>query len=206
MNCLPFLIPALVLAACGAAPSAADGGRPTLLTGVKVRFPAAPADSFLSLVTAQGESVYQLPVPAGATALAVNPARWAGASARAQELSTLLPAGMVAGSLASGTSAGKVTLLEWLMWRDHNTNGARDAGEVLPLMSHDRVVYSTEATDVSFRSTAPEMQQRWTFKAGWSRAEHYVYLPLNSTTYQRSLSSTATERYTLHEPTPLTSQ
>lgn len=206
MKYLPLLIPALLLAACGAAPSAPDGGRPPLPTGVEVRFPAAPAGSYLSLVTAQGENVYEVPVPAGTTVLAVNPARWAGASVRAQELSTLLPAGMVAGSLTPGAPAAKVTLLEWLMWRDHNTNGARDEGEVLPLMSHDRVAYSTEAVEVGFRSAAPEMHQRWTFKAGWSRAEHYVYLPLSSTTYQRSLSSAATERYTLHEPTPVTSR
>ena len=206
MNRLPLLIPALVLAACGAAPSAPDGGRPPLPTGVEVRFPAAPAGSFLTLVTAQGESVYEVPVPAGTTVLAVNPARWAGASARAQELSTLLPAGMVAGSLTQSTPGARVTLLEWLMWRDHNSNGTRDEGEKLALMSHDRVVYSTQAADVSFRSASPEMQQRWTFEAGWSRAEHYVYLPLNSATYQRSLSSAATDRYTLHEPTPVTSQ
>ena len=46
----------------------------------------------------------------------------------------------------------------------------------------------------------------WNFAAGWSRAAHYVYLPEDRSTYQRSLSSDPVQRYELHEPTDITSQ
>ena len=46
----------------------------------------------------------------------------------------------------------------------------------------------------------------WSLREGWSRAEHEVYLPLGSRTYRRSLRSAEVQQYTLHVPTPITSQ
>ncbi|WP_415787809.1 hypothetical protein [Deinococcus saxicola] len=43
---------------------------------MEVRFPAAPANAYLSLLTGDGRSLYQSSVPAGATSTEVDPARW----------------------------------------------------------------------------------------------------------------------------------
>ncbi|GGS11410.1 hypothetical protein [Deinococcus sedimenti] len=193
------------LTACGAPSSPADptGGRPPLPSGVEVRFPAAPANAYLSLVTAQGESVYQVAVPVGKTATDVDPLKWMTQSARAVDATTLIPAGA---SVTVQPVNAKVLLLEWLMWQDRNANGTLDVGEALPLMTHDRVAYASGPVTAEFTTVTPNMRQRWMLAQGWSRAEHYVYLPLGSATYQRSLSTATIQRYTLHEPTPLTSQ
>lgn len=124
-------------------------------------------------------------------------------------LTALLPAG--ASGVSNSEPAAQVLLLRWVKWQDSNSNGVRDAGEDLPLMSHDRAVYADTAVKLSFQTATPNMKQSWTFAAGWSRAAHYVYLPedsavYQSATYQRRLSSDPVQRYELHEPTPVTSQ
>lgn len=197
----------LLLASCAASPAAApDGGRPALPTGVEVRFPAAPANAYLSLLTEDGKSVYQLSVTAGATSAEVDPARWQSEEKNVQDVTLLLPAEIVAGSLRGSIGDAQARFLRWSMWQDSNTNGVRDSGETLDLMTHDRVAYATQPFTAIFRTTPPDMQQTWQLAAGWSRAEHYVYLPRGGTTYIRSLESTKLQRYTLHPDTPITSQ
>lgn len=203
----------LLLASCGsgsgsvASPSAATpgGGAPALPSASEVRHPAAPAGTpvFLSLLSDGGESFYQVAVKAGDTSTAINPARWRGKEAgKTVDIATLIPAGAVQTSVPSA----QVLLLHWVMWQDVNSSGVRDAGEALPLLSHDRAAYSDRAVAVSFQTATPNMKQTWNFAQGWSRAAQYVYLPEDSKTYQRSLSTDPLQRYELHEPTDITSQ
>lgn len=196
----------LLLAACSASNSAPDGGRPPLPTGVEVRFPAAPANAYLSLLTEDGRNVYQRAVPAGATATEVSPGGWKDEEKNAQDVALLLPAGIVEGSVTANVGDAKARLLRWVMWQDRNTNGTRDDGETLNLMTHDRVAYASQPFTLTFRTAAPNMRQTWQLKAGWSRAEHYVHLPQGTDTYLRSLESNPVQRYTLHVDTPITSQ
>ncbi len=197
------LLGALALSACGSSGSPAGGSsRPDLPTGVEVRFPAAPVGALLSLQDDAGVSVYQLAVAQGKTSTDVDPTKWASQSANAQEVNALLPADYK-GSVVSAVGA-KVLLLHWVMWQDANQNGKQDAGEALDLMTHDRVAYASGAVKVEL--TTGNIHQVWNFKAGWSRAAHYVYLPTGSDTYERRLESNALQRYELHVPTPVTSQ
>lgn len=207
-----LILPALLVAAltaCGAAPSSPTGGRPELPSGVEVRFPAAPAGApvYLNLMTETGESVYQKAVPTGATSVGVDSAAWTGKTSLlglARPLDSWLPEGAVTAPIVAPDTP--LLFLHWLMWQDKNSNGTREDGETLSLMTHDRVVYAQQAVGVNFATAEPDMQQHWEFRAGWGRAQHYVYLPLNSATYRRQLESAGLERYTLHVPTPLTSQ
>ena len=203
---------ALLLAGCGSSTTSGvaatpGGGAPALPTGAEVRHPAAPTGNpvYLNLLSDGGESFYQVAVKAGDTSTAVDPARWRGkAAGKTGALTALVPAGATA--VSNSEPAAQVLLLRWAMWQDANSNGVRDAGEDLPLMSSDRAVYADKAVTLSFQTAAPDMKQTWTFAAGWSRAAHYVYLPDDSATYQRSLNSDPVQRYELHEPTPVTSQ
>ncbi|MDV6375669.1 hypothetical protein [Deinococcus arenicola] len=197
----------LLLASCSAgSPAAPDGGRPPLPTGVEVRFPAAPVGAYLTLLSDDNKSVYQLPVTAGATRAEVDPAQWQTRQQEdlAQDVAVLLPPDIVEGGLNAGDA--RVRFLRWAMWQDNNANGVRDAGETLNLMTHDRVAYNTQAFAGTFKTATPDMRQTWKLAGGWSRAEHYVYLPRGSTTYIRSLQSATLQRYTLHVETPITSQ
>lgn len=195
----------LGLMACGAASTASPGGRPALPTGAEVRFPAAPTGAYLNLLTDAGLSVYQISVSAASTSAEVDPAKWVATSSQAVAVETLIPTGTV-GTPTVSAPGTKVLLLHWLMWQDKNTNGTRDAGEDLALLSHDRVAYAGAAVTVDFTTATPDMHEKWTLSAGWSRAEHYVFLPSNTATYQRTLSSNTLNRTTLHLPTPVTSQ
>ncbi len=207
LNVLALAGLGLLLASCSAgSPAAPDGGRPPLPTGVEVRFPAAPTNAYLSLLAGDGRSVYQLSVAAGATRTEVNPDSWKAEEKNAQDAALVLPTGIVEGSLNLNAGDATVLFLRWAMWRDANTNGVRDDGETLNLMTHDRVTYASQPVTATFNTTTPDMQQTWNLKAGWSRAEHYVYLPEGSKTYRRSLESSAVQRYTLHVDTPVTSQ
>jgi len=197
----------LTLTACGGGGAGSPtGGRPPLPTDVEVRHPAAPsgASVYLNLLTDAGESVYQKAVVAGSTKTEVDPTAWRAKSTLAQPIETLLPAG------ATGVTVSKtgvpVLFLHWVMWQDRDGNGQRGDGETLDLISHDRAVYVAEAVSASFTTASPKMVQRWQFAQGWSRAEHYVYLPGGDTTYRRSLESNGVQRYELHVTTPVTSQ
>lgn len=196
---------ALMLSACSGGGSGAPdpGGRPALPTGAEVRFPAAPANAFLSLVAEDGTSPYNVQVAAGATVAEVDPTKLPAKPANTVAVGTLVPAGATE---ITSTDGAKVLLLKWVMWQDKNNSLTRDPGEELDLMTHDRVAYASVPTKVSFKTATPDMQQTWTLDQGWSRAEHYVYLPRNTTTYKRSLESAALVRYTLHVTTPITSQ
>lgn len=195
------LLGGALLASC--ASNSGDGSsRPQLPSGISVRFPAAPANAYLSLLTDADESVYQLAVPAGSTSIAVDSSKWAAQSAKAKPILDFLPEN--AGPAGISVADVKANLLHWVMWQDKNTNGKRDTGETLDLMTHDRVAYASQAVEVKF--STPNMTQVWKLNEGWSRAEHYVYLPKGSSTYQRTLSSAGLQRYDLHVSTPVTSQ
>lgn len=199
---LLLLLGGILLASCSQSNAGDGSSRPPLPTGISVRFPAAPANAYLSLLTEGGESVYQLPVPAGQTSIAVDSTKWAAQSANALPILDFLPGNAsAAGVNAEGI---KANLLHWVMWQDKNTNGTRDDSETLDLMSHDRVVYASQDAELKF--STPNMNQVWNFKQGWSRAEHYVYLPNGSNIYERRLSTAALQRYDLHVATPITSQ
>ena len=197
----------LTLSACsGGSGGSPTANRPPLPTGVEVRHPAAPsgASVYLNLLTDAGESVYQKAVTAGSTKTEVDPAAWKARSALAQPIETLLPTG------ATGVTVSKtgvpVLFLRWVMWQDRDGNGQRGDAETMDLMSHDRAVYAAEAVTADFTTVTPKMVQRWQFAPGWSRAEHYVYLPTGEDTYRRSLESSGVQRYELHVTTPVTSQ
>lgn len=199
---LAALLGALTLSACasGGADVPQGSERPNLPTGVEVRFPAAPANAYLSLQNDAGQSVYQIGVEQGKTSAAVDPDKWAAQSAAAKDLSTLLPEA----SATIDPSGVKAVLLHWVMWQDANQNGKQDEGEALDLMTHDRVAYASAAVRVEVQGAT--MHELWKLKAGWSRAEHYVYLPKGKTVYERRFESNGLQRYELHLPTPVTSQ
>lgn len=200
------LLGLLSLSACNSsAPAAPDGGRPPLPSGVEVRFPAAPANAYLNLLKEDGTSVYQIGVAAGKTVTEVDPGGLNTLIAEAKPVAAWLPAGVLGTPVVSAPAA-KLNFLHWIMWQDKNNDGVRQATEELPLMTHDRVAYASEPVTVSFQTATPDMKQTWTLAAGWSRAEHFVYLPRGTTTYLRSLESTTLGRYTLHVATPITSQ
>lgn len=203
---LPLLLLGSLLSACSASSNAATGGRPELPTASEVRHPAAPkgASVFLSLLTEDNVSLYQVSVKADATSTSVNPlALGDNYKGRSVPISDALPAGAVAVKISDSTA--KVAVLHWLMWQDQNSNGLLDGGESLPLLTHDRVIYADQAVSVTFQTLSPDMLQTWNFSQGWSRAAHFVYQPLKTQTYRRSLETNGLNRFEMHEPTPITS-
>ena len=62
-----------------------------------------------------------------------------------------------------------------------------------------------KAVKVEFDTETPAMHHVWTLNQGWTRAEHYVYCPLGSSTFQRLSRSTAAWDFWLHTATPVTS-
>lgn len=199
----PLMAGGLLVSCSQSSPGGSGGSsRPELPTGIEVRFPAQSADSYLSLLNGAGENVYQVSVPAGKTSVEVDSSKWAAQSAGAQDVLKFLPEG--AGPAGLNAEGRKVNLLHWVMWQDRNSNGRLEEGEALDLMTHDRVAYASDDTEVKF--STPDMAQVWKLRKGWSRAEHYVYLPKGSTTYQRRLETAQVQRYELHVPTPVTSQ
>lgn len=194
-----LLLPlALILAGCGQSAPSGIVGPPPLPSGVTVKFAPAPAGSYLALLTDEDEAsevVYQQRVDTGATSAAPNLNDWAKLSERAAALT--LPGGE--------TTKARLLFLKWGMWQDKNGNGEPDAGEWLDRMTHDRVVYASQDMQARFTTESPKMRQFWSFTQGWSRAEHYVYLPAGSDTYIRESKSTGYGVYELHEDTPITS-
>ena len=96
---------ALLLAGCGSStsvsgvPSIPGGGAPALPSGAEVRHPAAPTGNsvYLTLLSDNGESFYQVAVKEGATSTEVDPAKWRGkAVGKTGVLTALLPAGAAA--------------------------------------------------------------------------------------------------------------
>ena len=201
----PLLLGAL-LSACGQSSNAATGGRPDLPTDSEVRHPAAPkgAPVFLNLLTDANESLYQVSVAADTTSTKVNPLALGDKyQGRTVPISAALPED--AADVKVSDSAARLLLLHWVMWQDKNSNGQLDGGESLPLLTHDRVVYADRAVNVTFQTLTPDMLQSWNFAAGWSRAEHFVYQPLGTQTFRRSLKTNGLNRFELHLPTPITS-
>ena len=203
---LPTALLGSLLTACSAGTASPTGTRPDLPTGAEVRHPAAPSGSpvYLSLLSDSGESFYQTSVAAGASSTTVDPSKWLGKEVgKTETVSALVPES--ATNLKFSYASAQVLLLHWVIWQDKNSNGKLDDGESLPLLSHDRVVYAAEPVSVSFTTPSPKMNQTWTFAKGWSRAAHFVYLPQDTATYQRSLTTTLPQRFELHLPTPITS-
>lgn len=207
MSRLLWVMLVVGLAACSQSATSPTGGRPDLPTGAEVRYPAAPGGTpvYLSLLSDAGESFYQVTAAAGSTATTVDPSLWRGREAgKTAAISALLPTG--ATNVVASEPSAQVLALRWVMWQDRNSDGVRQDSEVLPLLSHDRVVYADRPVTLRFTTATPDMAQRWTFAAGWTRAAHLVYLPSGSGTYIRTLSSDPLQRYELHLLTPVTSQ
>lgn len=195
----------LLLGACsqGSSSTSPTGGPPPIPSTAEVRHPPAPSGApvFLNLLTDDGLSLYQVAVQAGSTVTAVEPLRW-----RGKEAGLTRPIAGVAPVGAAVSNVNVMALLaRWVVWQDKNTNGTRDDFETLPLMTHDRYAYASAAVTASVQTLSPDMQQTWQLSSGWTRLEHYVYRPLDSQTYRRSLTSADTEIFELHEPTPVTS-
>ncbi|MDO4245099.1 MAG: hypothetical protein Q4C89_03655 [Deinococcus sp.] len=183
------------LVSCGQNGSAPDlGGLPPLATGITVRFDAAPANTYLTLSTEGGEVVYQKAVSEGAMSFAPDLNDWRSLSSRAAPI-----------KLNTGVTTEPLLFLKWGMFQDKNTNGKPDEGEWLDRMTHDRVAYAEKAVKVEFDTETPAMHHVWTLNQGWTRAEHYVYRPLGSSTFQRLSRSTAAWDFWLHTATPVTS-
>ena len=175
------------------------GGLPPLDTGITVRFDAAPDNTYLTLSTdedAASKVVYQKAVPTGARDFKPDLNDWKALSKDA-----------VALTLPGGQTTPAVLFLKWGMFQDKNSNGKPDAGEWLNRMTHDRVTYADKAFQAEF--DGPEgMHQSWSIQSGWSRAEHYVYAPLEGNgkyDFRRFSRSTPAWDFTLHVETPLSS-
>ena len=173
------------------------GGLPPLDTGITVRFDAAPDNTYLTLSTdedAASKVVYQKAVPTGARDFKPDLNDWKALSKDA-----------VALTLPGGQTTPAVLFLKWGMFQDKNSNGKPDAGEWLNRMTHDRVTYADKAFQAEF--DGPEgMHQSWSIQSGWSRAEHYVYAPLEGKDdFRRFSRSTTFWEFTLHVETPLSS-
>ena len=173
------------------------GGLPPLDSGVTVRFAPAPENTFLTLSTGEGDEskvVYQRAVPAGARSFKPDLNDWKALSGRATSL-----------TLPGGQTTPPVLFLEWGMYQDQNANGQPDEGEWLDRMTHDRVAYAEKGFQASF-DTSGNMHQVWNIAPGWSRAEHYVYAPLDGESdFVRFSRSTTLWDFTLHVQTPLSS-
>lgn len=195
-----------LLAACsmggGGVPT--GGGRPDLPSVSRVSFPAPLGGDrlYLRLQDENGTSVYQVGVPGSAREVSISPGGWLGKQGglTLHPLSELLPTG--AANVVQSNPSAQAALLEWVVWRDVNANGVLDPGEALDLMTHDRVLYASAPATLSFTTADPDMRQSWALTAGWSRAEHYVYLPDGQSQYLRSFQSTASYVFSLHAPTP----
>ncbi len=194
----------LLLAACSQG-EPSGGGRPDLPETSRVAFPAAPggASVYLSLLTDDGQTLYQRAVPAGATEVSVSPAQWLNVTPPTVPALTLVPDD--AQDVRLSDPGARIALFHWTLWQDANADGRLQNGEALDLMTHDRVAYASAAFTLTFQDLTPDMQERWTLPQGWSRASHYVYLPKGSTTYRRSVDGVPTYDFTLHTPTPVTS-
>lgn len=170
------------------------GGLPPLPSGITVRFDAAPANTYLTLSTEGGEVVYQKAVNEGAMSFTPDLNDWRSLSSRAAAI-----------KLNTGVTTEPLLFLKWGMFQDKNKSGKPDEGEWLDRMTHDRVAYAEKAFRVEFDTETPPMHHVWALSQGWSRAEHYVYRPLGSSTFQRLSRSTAAWDFWLHPATPVTS-
>ena len=186
------------LVSCGQQKAAPDlGGLPPLDSGITVRFDAAPENTFLTLSTGEDAAsrvVYQRAVPAGARSFKPDLNDWKALLKNAAPI-----------TLPGGQTTPAVLFLKWGMYQDRNANGQPDAGEWLDRMTHDRVAYAEKAFQVEFDSPA-SVRQSWNIASGWSRAEHYVYAPLDDKyDYRRFSRSSPLWDFTLHVETPLSS-
>lgn len=195
---------ATLLAACGGSAPSAEGGRPALPTGISVQHPAAPANAYLLLLDENEKTVYQQAVKEGETSTQISHTGWMNDLSAAQPLSSIVPEHTTYRNNTQATT--KVLFYHWRLWHDSNTNGQREAGELLQSMSHDRMVYAEKPIALSYTTSQPKMQQHWNLRSGWNRAEHYVYLPNGHDTYQRIFETAAVPLFKLHIPTPITSQ
>ena len=209
----PFILMALsgilALTSCGGAPSSdAGGSRPTARVTSLFEFPeiATGAKTYLQFRDPAGKSVKQEELKAGETSRVIE----------IQNLGTPLEADLSAplsfkpadATVVQGPtpSSAKIYGLAPVIYADRNSNGTLDDGELL-LMTHDRVLYSSAAFTAAYSQAVggKTMTTRVNAQTGWTRLEHYVYLPRDSSEYKRSLTSTVDRTFYLHKVTPETS-
>lgn len=206
---LPMLMVAATLSACAGTPAADSGGnRPTARVTSLFEFPEIASGSkvYLQFQDSSGKSVRQEELKAGETSKVIE----------IQNLGTPLdadlapplsfkPAGATVVQEPSPSSA-RIYGLAPIIYADRNGNGSLDAGELL-FMTHDRVLYSTTSFTAAYSEPvgSTTLTTRVSAQTGWTRLEHFVYLPLGLSEYKRTLTSTGDRTFYLHKPTPETS-
>lgn len=213
MNRWLLLLPlAGALASCGQGagmiPLPPNGLPPVADAAVTVRFPAQPcADTYFVLRDEGGVVRSKTPLGAGASCTTLTLAKSdvlsaLGATPRV-DARTLVPNGAVNVTVSNETA--RVAALRPAMFKDADRDGTLDAGEELPLMTHDLLVYAESSFTASFETRGPDVRHTWNVAPEFSRVQHYVYLPFGSQLYRRSMTSTQKLRLELHVPTPVTS-
>ncbi len=214
---LVALLTAAALTACGSGTSALGDRLPVTPPDPETGVPAAATDlvtfdpvpngapTYLGLQDMDGRLRGVIPVAGGATQLKLDVTQLRGFAAGAVRVApaSLIPQGATMTDV-TGADA-RVAVLSLVMFQDANKNSVLDDGELLPRMTHDRLIYTDKAFILSYRTASPEIQSRWNIEGGLTRAEHYVYLPKADDVYRRAMTSAPLAFY-LHVPTPLTSQ
>jgi len=204
-----MLMGALALTACASSPAAESGGnRPTARVTSLFEFPEIPggAKVYLQFQDSSGKSARQEELKAGESSRVLEIQNLG--TPLESDLSAPLsfkPAGATVMQEPSPSSA-KIYGLAPLIYTDKNGNGSFDDGELL-YMTHDRVLYSAAAFTAAYSEpvTDKTMTTKVSAQQGWTRLEHFVYLPSGSSEYKRSLTSTQDRTFYLHKPTPETS-
>ena len=206
---VPSILGVLALTACAGTPAADSGGnRPTARVTSLFEFPEIPggAKVYLQFQDSSGKSARQEELKPGETSKVLE----------IQNLGTPNPANLAAplsfkpvGATVTKEptpSSAKIYGLALLIFVDKNASGGFDEGELL-FMTHDRVLYSTAAFTAAYSESvnAKTMTTTVSAEVGWTRLEHFVYLPLGSSEYKRTLTSTGDRTFYLHKPTPETS-
>lgn len=199
----------LALTACAGTPAADSGGnRPTARVTSLFEFPEIPggAKVYLQFQDSSGKSVRLEELKAGETSrvLEIQNLGTPAAADLAAPLS-FKPAGATVVQEPSPSSA-KIYGLAPLIFTDKNGSGSLDDGELL-FMTHDRVLYSTTSFTAAYSEPvgSSTMLTKVSAQTGWTRLEHFVYLPLGSSEYKRTLTSAGDRTFYLHKPTPETS-
>jgi len=196
----------LALTACASTPAAESGGnRPTPRVTSLFEFPQIPSGPkvYLDFLDSSGKVMRHEELKAGETSkvLEIQNLGTPAAADLAAPLS-FKPTGATVVQETSPLSA-KIYGLAPIIYTDKNSSSGLDDGELL-FMTHDRVLYATAAFTAAYSEpiNSSTMTTKVSAQTGWTRLEHFVYLPLGSSEYKRSLTSTQDRTFYMHKPTP----